>query len=81
MKEGKNMKVINYAFESYFDFMIQALNSETGLRTDITFKNLKRYQWEGIKQLIENSFWGEKEFTFNDIDKIMRSEENESIYY
>ena len=42
------MKVINYAFESYFDFMIQALNTETGLKTDITFKNLKRYQWEGI---------------------------------
>lgn len=71
------MKVINYAFESYFDFMIQALNTKTGLKADITFKNLKRYQWEGIKQLIENSFWNEKEFTFNDIDKIMRCEENE----
>lgn len=75
------MKVINYAFESYFDFMIQALNTETGLKIDITFKNLKRYQWEGIKQLIEDSFWAETDINFNDIDKIMRGEENESLYY
>lgn len=74
------MKVINYAFESYFDFSIQTLNTETGLKCDISFKNLKRNQFIGIKKLIEDSFWNEEEFTFEDIDKIMRGEENEKLY-